>query len=131
MLGLLYIPEHLMGVETRTSLGRSRRQITMADDLGTGKHFMKDRQQIGQTLCLSRRAGVVRQSVLVQPALVADAYRAMVVRHGSRPQAACGAASSYRHDGYRSDIQSCGNYAHEDKKKHIFRVIEQYCKKVR
>ena len=45
--------------------------------------------------------------------------------------AACGAASSYRHDGYRRDIQSCGNYAHEDKKKHIFRVIEQYCKKVR
>lgn len=37
---LLCIPEHLMGVEARTSLGRSPRQITMADDLGTGKHLI-------------------------------------------------------------------------------------------
>ena len=43
---LLYIPEHLMGVEARTSLGRSPRQITMTDNLGTGKHLMKDVQQI-------------------------------------------------------------------------------------
>ena len=71
-----------MSIEARPSLGRSRRQITMADDLGTGKHLMKDRQQFCQTLCLSRSADVARQSVLVQPALVADAYRAMVVRHG-------------------------------------------------
>ena len=82
---LLYIPEHLMSVEAQTSLGRSRRQITMADDLGTGKHLMKDRQQFGQTLCLSRSADVARQSVLVQPTLVADADGTVVVRHGVSP----------------------------------------------
>jgi hypothetical protein len=37
---LLYIPEHLMGVEARTSFGRSRRHITMTDNLGTGKHLI-------------------------------------------------------------------------------------------
>ena len=82
MSELLYIPEHLMGVEARTSLGRSRRKITMTDNLGTWEHLMKDRQQIGQALCLSRRAGVARQSVLVQSALVADTDGTVVVRHG-------------------------------------------------
>lgn len=71
-----------MGVEARTSLGRSPRQITMPDNLGIGEHLMKDRQQIGQPLRLSRRTGVARQSVLVQPTLIADAYGTMVVRHG-------------------------------------------------
>lgn len=82
---LLYIPEHLMRVEARTSLGRSPRQITMADNLGTGKHLMKDRQQVSQALCLSRRAGVARQSVLVQSTVVADTDGTVVVRHGVSP----------------------------------------------
>ena len=74
-----------MRVEAGTGLGSRTRQITMTDDLGTGKHLIKDRQQIGQALCLSRRAGVARQSVLVQPAFVAYADGAMVVRHGMSP----------------------------------------------
>ena len=106
---LLYIPEHLMGVEARTSSGRSRWQITMADDLGTGKHLMKDRQQIGQALCLSRRAGVARQSVLVQPALVADAYRVMVVRHGVSPYFQQHAV--LRHRTVTTDIEVISNLA--------------------
>ena len=71
-----------MGVEARTSLGRSPRQITMADDLSIRKHLMKDRQQIGQPLRLSRRAGVAGLSVLVQSAFVADTDGTVVVRHG-------------------------------------------------
>ena len=46
MLELLYIPEHLMRVEAGTGLRRRTRQITMTDILGTGKHLMKDGQQI-------------------------------------------------------------------------------------
>lgn len=74
-----------MSVEARTSLGRSRRQITMADNLGTGKHLMKDRQQVSQSLRLSRRADVAGQSVLVQSALIADTDGTVVVRHGMSP----------------------------------------------
>lgn len=40
MSELLYIPEQIMSVAAGTGLGRSRRQITMADDLGTGKHLI-------------------------------------------------------------------------------------------
>lgn len=82
---LLYIPEHLMRVEARTSLGRSPRQITMSDDLSIRKHLMKDGQQIRQPFSLGRRTGVARQSVLIQPTPVADAYGTMVVRHGVSP----------------------------------------------
>lgn len=85
MSELLYIPEHLMSVEAGTGLGSRTRQITMTDNLGTGKHLMKDGQQVSQPFGLSRRTGVARQSVLVQPALIADAYGAVVVRHGVSP----------------------------------------------
>lgn len=85
LLKLLYIPEHLIGVEARTSLGRSRRQIPMTDNLGIRKHLMEDGQQVSQSLRLSRRAGVAGQSVLVQPALIADTNGAMVVWQGMSP----------------------------------------------
>lgn len=71
-----------MRIEAGTGLGRSTRQVTMPDNPGTGKHLMKDGQQVRQPFGLSRGTDVARQSVLVQPTLVADAYRAMVVRHG-------------------------------------------------
>ena len=54
----------------------------MTDNLGTGKHLMKDRQQVSQPLRLSWRTGVARQSVLVQSTLIADTDGTMVVRHG-------------------------------------------------
>lgn len=85
MSELLYIPEHLMHVEARTSLGCSPRQITMSDDLSIRKHLMEDGLQVSQSLRLSRRAGVAGQSVLVQPALIADTDGAMVVWHGMSP----------------------------------------------
>ena len=53
MLELLYIPEHLMRVEAGTGLRRRTRQITMTDILGTGKHLMKDGQQIRQPFGLN------------------------------------------------------------------------------
>ena len=85
MSEFLYIPEHLMRVEAGTGLGRRTRQITMTDNLGIGKHLMKDGQQVRQPFGLGRRTGVTRQSVLVQSSLVADADGTMVVRHGVSP----------------------------------------------
>lgn len=64
MSELLYIPEHLMRVEAGTGLRRRTRQITMTNNLGTGKHLMKDGQQVSQPLSLGRRTGVARQPVL-------------------------------------------------------------------
>ena len=57
MSELLYMPEHLMRIETRTGLGRSTRQIAMTDNLGIGEHLMKDGQQIRQPLRLGRVRG--------------------------------------------------------------------------
>ena len=57
----------------------------MTDNLGSGKHLMKDGQQVRQPFGLSRRTGVARQSVLVQSILIADADGTMVVRHGVSP----------------------------------------------
>lgn len=74
-----------MRVEAGIGLGSRTRQITMTDNLGNGKHLMKDGQQIRQPFSLSRSTGVARQSVLVQPSLVADADGTMVVRHGVSP----------------------------------------------
>lgn len=82
MLELLNIPEHLMRVEAGTGVGSRTRQITMTNNPGTGEHLMKDGQQIRQPFGLSRSSRVARQSVLVQPTLVADAYGTRVVRHG-------------------------------------------------
>ena len=128
MLELLYIPEQLMRIEAGTGLWSRTRQITMTDNLGNGKHLMKDCQQVRQPFGLSRSTGVARQSVIVQPTLITDADGTGCTARCERLlPAVCCAASSYRRDGYRSDTRSCGTYVHEDKKKHIFRVIEQYC----
>lgn len=53
MSELLYITEYLMRVEAGTELGSRTRQITMTDNLGTGKHLMKDGQQIRQPFGLN------------------------------------------------------------------------------
>ena len=70
---------------------------------------MKDRQQVGQALRLSRRAGVARQSVLVQPTLIADAYGTMVVRHGVSPYFQQHAV--LRHRTVTTDIEVISNLA--------------------
>jgi hypothetical protein len=85
MLELLYITEYLMCVEAGTGLGSRTRQITMTNNPGTGEHLMKDGQQVRQPFSLGRCTSIARQSVLVQPTLVADAYGTMVVRHGVSP----------------------------------------------
>ena len=82
MSELLYIPEHLVSVEAGTGLRCLTQQITMTDNLGNGKHLMKDCQQVSQPFGLSRSMGVARQSVIVQPTLITDADGTMVVRHG-------------------------------------------------
>ena len=64
MSELPYIPEHLMYVEAGTGLGSRTWQITMTDNPGTGKHLMKDGQQVSQPFSLGRRTGVARQPVL-------------------------------------------------------------------
>lgn len=71
-----------MRVEAGTGLRSRIRQITMTNNLGIGKHLMKNDQQARQPFGLSWRTGVARQSVLVQSSLVADADGTMVVRHG-------------------------------------------------
>lgn len=85
MSELLYIPEHLMRIEAGTGLGSRTRQITMTNNLGIGEHLMKDGQQVRQPFGLGRSSRVARQSVLVQPTLIADTYGTMVVRHGVSP----------------------------------------------
>lgn len=85
MAELLYIPEYLVSVEAGAGLGSCPPQIPMTDNLGIRKHLMEDGQQVSQSLRLSRRAGVAGQSVLVQPALIADTDGAMVVWHGMSP----------------------------------------------
>jgi len=64
MSELLYIPEHLMHVEAGAGLGSRTRQITMTGNLGTGKHLMKDGQQIRQSFGLSRSTGVAKKAVV-------------------------------------------------------------------
>lgn len=85
MSELLYIPEHLMRIEAGTGLGSRTRQITMTNNLGIGEHLMKDGQQVSQPFGLGNRTGFARQSVLIQPTLVADADGTVVVRHGVSP----------------------------------------------
>lgn len=98
-----------MRVEAGTGLRSRIRQITMTNNLGIGKHLMKNDQQARQPFGLSWRTGVARQSVLVQSSLVADADGTMVVRHG---------VSAYfqqhpvlRHRTVASDIEVIANLA--------------------
>ena len=74
-----------MSVEAGTGLGSRTRQIAMTDNLGIGEHLMKDGQQVSQPFGLGNRTGFARQSVLIQPTLVADADGTVVVRHGVSP----------------------------------------------
>ena len=53
-----------MRIEAGTGFGSRTRQITMTDNPGTGKHLMKDGQQVSQPFSLGRRTGVARQPVL-------------------------------------------------------------------
>ena len=85
MSEFLYIPEHIMRIEAGTGLGSRTRQITMTDNLSIGEHLMKDGQQVCQPFGLGNRTGFARQSVLIQPTLVADADGTVVVRHGVSP----------------------------------------------
>ena len=115
MSELFYIPEQLMRVEAGTGLGSRTRQITMTDNLGTGKHLMKDGQQVRQPFGLSRCACIARQSVFVQPSPSSKCRwnNGCTARREPLLPAACDAVSSYRRVGYRSDSQSCGTYAHD------------------
>lgn len=74
-----------MRVEAGTGLRRRTRKITMTDNLGTGKHLMKDDLQVSQPFGLGRCACVARQPVLVQCSLVANADGTMVVWYGVSP----------------------------------------------
>ena len=98
-----------MRVEARAGLGSRTRQISMTDNLGIGKHLMKDSQQVRQPFGLGRRTGVARQSVLVQPTLVADAYGTMVVRHGVSPHFQ--QHPVLRHRTVATDIEVIPNFA--------------------
>lgn len=109
MSELLYITEHLMRVEAGTGLGSRTRQITMTNNLGIGKHLMKDGQQVRQPFGLSRCTGVARQSVLIQPTLVADADGTVVVRHGVSPHFQQYAV--LRHRTVTTDIEVISNLA--------------------
>ena len=109
MSELLYIPEHLMRVEAGTGFGSRTRQITMTDNLGIVEHLMKDGQQIRQPFGLSRSSRVARQSVIVQPTLIADAYGTMVVRHGVSPYFQQHAV--LRHRTVTTDIEVISNLA--------------------
>ena len=64
MSELLYIPEHLMRIEAGTGLGSCTRQITMTNNLGIGKHLMKDGQQVRQPFSLSKSTGVAKKAVV-------------------------------------------------------------------
>ena len=109
MSEFLYIPEQIMSVAAGTGLGRRTRQITMTDNLGIVEHLMKDGQQIRQPFGLSRSSRVARQSVLVQPTLIADAYGTMVVRHGVSPYFQQHAV--LRHRTVTTDIEVISNLA--------------------
>ena len=98
-----------MRVEARAGLGSRTRQISMTDNLGIGKHLMKDSQQVRQPFRLSRRTGVARQSVLVQPTLVADADGTVVVRHGVSPHFQ--QHPVLRHRTVATDIEVIPNFA--------------------
>ena len=105
MSELIYIPEHFVSVEAGAGLGSRTRQIPMTDNLGIRKHLIKDGQQVGEPLCLSRSSRVARQSVPHSRCLWNNGCTA---RREPLLPAACGAASSCRHGGYKNDTLSYG-----------------------
>ena len=74
-----------MGIQARTSLGRSARQVVMPHDLCFRKQLMQLIQQFDNTLCLCLGAGIAWFAMLIQSTLVADANRTAVVRATMRP----------------------------------------------
>lgn len=81
----------------------------MTNNLSIGEHLMKDGQKVCQPFGLSRSSRVARQSVLVQPTLIADAYGTMVVRHGVSPYFQQHAV--LRHRTVTTDIEVISNLA--------------------
>lgn len=105
MLELLYIPEHLMRVEVGTGLGSRTWQITMTNNLSSGKHLMKDGQQVRSAVRSGQTYGC-RTAVRSRPVRPRSRCRwnnGCTARREPPLPAACDAASSYRHDGYRRD----------------------------
>ena len=98
-----------MSVEAGTGLGSRTRQITMTDNLSIGEHLMKDGQQVCQPFGLGNRTGFARQSVLIQPTLVADADGTVVVRHGVSPHFQ--QHPVLRHRTVATDIEVIPNFA--------------------
>lgn len=74
-----------MCIEARTRLRRRSRQVAMTYDLGFWEDPMQVTQQVAQAFRLFDSARVRWQPVLVQSTLIANADRAMVVRHGVCP----------------------------------------------
>ena len=69
-----------MGIEARTSLRRSARQVTVSHNLRLRKKSMQASQHIIDTSRLLRRKRVARFALLVQSTLVADADGASIIR---------------------------------------------------
>ena len=70
-----------MGIQTRTLLGRSARQVTMPNNLCLWKELVQVDEQIGDSLLLLRSHGIARFPLLIQPSLVTDADGASIIRY--------------------------------------------------
>ena len=61
-----------MSIQTRTSLRRSARQVTMPHNLRFREQLMKTSQHIHDSFCLLRRASVAWLALLIQSTFVTD-----------------------------------------------------------
>lgn len=89
------VREPLLHVEARTRFAHPR-QVAVTHDVGVGIIRAEAQQQLPQRLLLRRRARVGGTAVLVQSALVADAYRVRIVTQGVRPGLVFRTAGIYR-----------------------------------
>ena len=69
-----------MGIEARTSLWRSARQVTMPHNLRLRKEAMQASQHVIDASRLFRRKRVARIALLVESTLIADADGASIIR---------------------------------------------------
>lgn len=74
-----------MGIQTRTSLRCSARQVVMPHYLRFRKQLMQLIQQFDNTFSLCLGASIAWLAMLIQTTLVADAYRTAVVRSAMCP----------------------------------------------
>lgn len=74
-----------MGIQARTSLWCSARQIMMPHYLRFWKQLMQLVQQLDNTFSLCLGASIAWLAILIQTTLVADTYRTAVVRSAMRP----------------------------------------------